>query len=60
MKCPIESCLNNIEPECAIIEITKKAPVDKDHCSYYRDNKTKDKRRSKMRINEVEKNNGSN
>lgn len=45
MKCPVTTCLNNIEPECAIIEITKKPPKDKNDCSYYRDNKSKNKKR---------------
>jgi hypothetical protein len=58
MKCPITECLNNIEPECAIIEITKKLPKDKYHCSYYRDNKSKNKNKYKTYIEkdkEIEK-----
>lgn len=43
MECPVKECLNNIEPECVIIEITKKPPIDKYHCSYYRDDKSKNK-----------------
>jgi hypothetical protein len=54
MKCPIDTCLNNIEPCCGIIEITKKPPIDKYHCSYYRDNKTKKKRWENIVIKEKE------
>jgi len=37
-KCPFTECLNNIEPCCAIVEITGKVPDKKSarKCSYYR------------------------
>jgi hypothetical protein len=39
MKCKIVEC--SWSGDCAIIEITKKEPIDKYHCTYFRHLKNK-------------------
>ena len=42
MKCPIKECVNSAD--CGFIDITKKIPVSKDKCSWYKIVKEKTKK----------------
>ena len=49
MKCKITTCMNSAD--CAILDIIKKHPKDKDDCSYYDDEKSKRHNKRKRRTN---------
>ena len=45
MKCKVIECINNAD--CGILDIIKKHPKDKKDCSYFEDEKDKERKRKR-------------